>query len=431
MRLKEAIAKSLRKNVRTVIKAVSDRVALASEPLIGDYTIGFEPHQNYPAYEKLYYTDPDVALAIDTISALAVGGGMTFQSNSQATVAKIEQWAKNTNFQKITENNCKTHLVFGNAYSIPVEPASRENIVELQVLHPAHIKIKTDLTGRIEAYLYDPEKWDTKSQYYKEYEPDSIMHFRHNIIANNVYGISLLHPCYDIMQLLRRIEVTASHLAHRDAHRLLHVRVEPRDQRELIEDPATGLTPLEIKIKSVVEALSDRVQQLDDEAREFKISNTIGTDDMVEIKDLAASHDWNGLVNFVQHLQSKAQRALRVPPVFLGVPEGSNRATSTNQLRVFKKYIEGIQETIVSEYERVLFPLLPGDFDIEFEIPIAEDDSIWAEVAALLYEKGIMTLDEARQYFGLPPLNEWEPVMPKDILPGTLKALHFDETLLR
>jgi len=410
MGIRNALAKSFSRKTRAVIKAISDRVALAAQALIGDSTIGFDPHSNYPTYENLYYNDLDVALAIDTLTALAVGGGMTFQGK-EATVARIEKWSEDIGFQKVTENNVKTHLIFGNAYTIPVEPEKREHIVDLQVLHPAHIKIKTDITGRVEAYLYDPEKtWDSKSQYYKEYEPNDIMHFRHNVIANNVYGISLLHPCYDIIQLLRRVEVTAAHLAHRDAHRLLHVIGKPRDNRELMQDPATGLTPLEEKIKSAVDALSDRVQQLDDEAREFKISNTIGTDDTIEIKDLAASHDWNGLVNFIQHLQSKAQRALRVPPVFLGVPEGSNRATSTNQLRVFKKYIEGIQETVISEYERVLFPLLPGDFDLEFEIPLAEDDSIWAEVAAMLYEKGIMTLDEARQYFGLPPLNEEEPI---------------------
>lgn len=428
MRLRAAIKSAFSRGV-TIVKAATDRAVAVASPLKSEP--GFDPHSNYDLYEKLYYTDPDAALAVDTIAMLAVGGGITFHSRKEQTARWYEEWAKRVRFKGITENNIKTHLIFGNAYNIPVEPEKRENMVEIQVLHPAHVKIETDETGRVIKYIHDPEKlFNEGGRLARSYEPDQIMHFRHNIIANNVYGISLYHPAYDILETLRRVEVTAADLAHRDAHRLLWAKVSPRSNQELATNPDTGKPYLQEKIDTLKELLSNRVEERED-GRTYKVSNTIVTDDTVAISDLAASHNWSGLVQLLKHLQDKSHRALRVPPVFLGVAEGSNRATSYNQLRTFKKYIEGIQENIIEEYERVLLPLLPGDVDIEFEIPIAEDDSIWAEVAALLYDKGIMTLDEAREYVGLPSLNEEEPVMPRDAPQGTLKALHFDESLFR
>lgn len=397
-----------KKEKAVIIKGAVDRAITVTSPLKTEP--GFDPHENYDKYEKLYYSDPDAALAVDVITML-VCGSITFQG-SENSVKWYENWARKVGFQHITENNVKTHLIFGNAYCIPVEPSSRDLIVELQVLHPAYVRIKTDETGVIESYIYDPERFfDARGRLAHEYEPDQIMHFKHNVIANNVYGISIYHPAYEILEILRRIEVTCADLAHRDAHRLLWAKVSMREN-ELEVDPKTGRTYFEEKIDAVLKLLSNRVEERED-GRTYRVSNTIVTDDSVEIQDLAASHNFAGLVQLLKHLQDKAHRALRVPPVFLGVAEGSNRATSYNQLRIFKRYIEGIQERVVEEYERVLLPLLPGDVDIELETPLAEDESAWAEIAALLYDRGIMTLNEARAYVGLPPL-EIDEKIPKE-----------------
>jgi len=63
---------------------------------------------------------------------------------------------------------------------------------------------------------------------------------------------------------------------------------------------------------------------------QIAIVNQIVTDTAVELEVLDTKLDLPGLVEMIRYLQSQIDKALKVPRVFYGEPEGSNRATSYN-----------------------------------------------------------------------------------------------------
>ena len=59
---------------------------------------------------------------------------------------------------------------------------------------------------------------------------------------------------------------------------------------------------------------------------------------------------------------------------------------------------------VKEELESKLFPALGVDVEIEFEEITTEEEMAWANIAAKLYQVGVLDLNEARAYVGLPPL---------------------------
>jgi len=397
--LREKIAKIIApRNIFT--KAASDKVELLWTRL--QSAPGFDPSVNYEEYEKLYYTSPDAEAAISVIASFAVGGGIEFVSNDENAAEKCNEFASVVGLQNILQNDIKTHLIFGNAYNLIAE-GENDFGLELQVLHPRDVKIKTDKYGRIESYLYDI--YGVFGDKAIQIEPENMLHFRFNQIANNVYGLSMLHSAYNTINLKKKIELTTAVLAHRDAHRLLHAQVDITGLEA--KNPKTGKTYAEEKIDAVNALLKNRVKEQDDGT--YKISNNIVTDHTVKLNDLSASHDFSGVAKILEHLQKQTVKALKVPEVFLGIPEGSNRATSYNQLRAFILFIRSIQNHFAEELKRKLIPQLTDKkVDVVFKIPLKEDISFQVDSAVKLYTNGIADLNEARALVDLPPVDEEE-----------------------
>jgi len=276
----------------------------------------------------------------------------------------------------------------------------------------------------IQQYLYDPNEMFSASGTFMptlddsqrrllgnttSIEPGNMLHFKFNQIADNIYGISLLHPAYNIIELKKRIELTTAFMAHRDAHRLLHARVTIDPMRENAKNPTSGKTIGQEKIEAVNSLLKNRVQEKTDGT--WEVSNNIITDQNVELKDLASSAV-TGIDAIIAHLQTQTTKVLKVPDVFLGVPEGSNRAVSYNQLKAFALFIQSIQDTFAEEIQRKLIPQLTDKpVTIRFNEIVKEDELIWAQVAVQLYQAGIADLDEAQDFVNLEAKNP-EPALP-------------------
>lgn len=385
-------------------------------------TPGFDPRANYDKYEQLYYTSPDVSAAIDLIASIAIGPGYFFESDDDTAVQVCGEWGKKSSLKNILINCIKTHCVFGDSYALITLDESTS--IGLQVLHPRKVKPKTDTYGVVKNYLYDPNASFINTGTFMpkpdntqtrglsestEIDPSNMLHFRFNQIADNIYGISLLHPAYNNIELKKRIELTTAFMAHRDAHRLLHAKVTVDPTRENVKNPTSGKTFGQEKIEAVNSLLKGRVQEKSDGT--WEVSNNIITDQTVELKDLASSAV-TGIDAIIAHLQTQTTKALKVPDVFLGVPEGSNRAVSYNQLKAFALFIQSIQDTFAEEIQRKLIPQLTDKkVEIKFNEIVKEDEITWAQVAVQLYQAGVADLDEARDFVGLAK-KEGEPTLP-------------------
>lgn len=221
-------------------KAVFDYTKLKSLTETGLFTVettlatpvantgGFNPHPYYSTYEKLYYTSVDAKAHIDTLTQLVVGKGFEFVGNDKNAIETANEFARTVNLQDILERAILAHFVFGNGYVFIVEGDSNplKDYPALQVIHPRKVKIKVNEYGEIDGYLYDPTAQFLSEGSADLRDPQTVLDFAHNRVADNVYGISLLHTVYGVLDLKTKITRLLSTLAWRDSHRLLWAEVE-------------------------------------------------------------------------------------------------------------------------------------------------------------------------------------------------------------
>ncbi|AIY89909.1 phage portal protein [Geoglobus acetivorans] len=336
---------------------------------------------NYQNYEEAYFTSVDISTAIDLIAHFAV---TEFQfSGSEQDVKKAEMFAREMKLRTRLINDIRTMLIYGNAYEYL---ADSEIGIEMQFLNPKNVKVRIDEYGDVVAYVYSVAGEENDLQ------PERVLHFAYGRIGNSPYGYSLVHQVYNLLKLKQKLELMAAILAYKMGHPLLHAKVK---------NPAM--------IPEVEKVLQNRVQTNYDATNvedQIAIVNQIVTDDAVDLNAISSQLDLKGLVEMIQYLQGQIDKALKVPRVFYGEPEGSNRATSYNQLKTFSLFLQSLRSAIKEELEAKLFPLLGLDVEIEFEEIVIEDEMIWGELATQLYQAGIIDTDEARKLIGFSPLEE-------------------------
>ncbi|MBE8539434.1 phage portal protein [Geoglobus acetivorans] len=336
---------------------------------------------NYQNYEEAYFTSIDVSTAIDLIAHFAI---TEFQfSGSEQDVKKAETFSREMKLRTRLINDIRTMLIYGNAYEYL---ADSEIGIEMQFLNPKNVKVRIDEYGDIVAYVYSVAGEENDLQ------PERVLHFAYGRIGNSPYGYSLIHQVYNLLKLKQKLELMAAILSYKMGHPLLHAKVK---------NPAM--------IPEVEKVLQNRVQTNYDATNvedQIAIVNQIVTDDAVDLNAISSQLDLRGLVEMIQYLQGQIDKALKVPRVFYGEPEGSNRASSYNQLKTFSLFLQSLRSAIKEELEAKLFPLLGLDVEIEFEEIVIEDEMIWGELAVKLYEAGIIDTNEARDIIGYPPLEE-------------------------
>ena len=338
---------------------------------------------NYQAYEEVYFTSVDVSTAIDLIAHFAV---TEFQFvGPEQDVRKAEEFAKEIKLRTRLINDVRTMLIYGNAYEYLPDG---ENGVEMQYLNPKRVRVKVDEFGDILAYVY------STGNEQKDLPPDRVLHFAYGRIGNSPYGYSLIHQVYNLLKLKQKLEILSAVMAYRMSHPLLHAKVK---------NPA--------RIPDVERVLQNRVQtnynatNIEDQ---IVVVNQIVTDESTEFEVLESKLDLKGLVEMIQYLQRQIDKALKVPKVFYGEPEGSNRATSFNQLKTFSLFLQSLRAIVKEELEAKLFPLLNLDVEIEFEEVTIDEEMAWGDLAVQLYQAGVIDTNEARELIGFPPLESEE-----------------------
>ena len=357
------------------------------------YSYGQE-RNNYSTYENLYLYYSDVATAIDTIAAYAVGGGYNINGDiSDKVKGDVITWLNEQGFTRIILNVVKSMLIYGDAYILISDKQNGQGY-ELQVLDPNKTYININLYGEVIDYVFSPlgaiwQPGNNNSEFI-HLPPDRVLHFSYgNVISKSPYGSSLLRSVKELLDTKINLEKIASTMAWRMTHPLIHAKVGDEQNPPTLSD-----------ILNIEGLLKNRVRE------DGTIANNITTSYTVDIKSIPSNPDLNGLTTVLNHIQEQVDKALKVPKILMGQPEGSNRATSYNQLKGFIIFLEHIRNIIKDEINAKLIPLIAPGAIIEFNEVLKEDTFAWADVAVKLYHEGIITVDEARAMVELPPSSE-------------------------
>jgi len=107
--------------------------------------------RNYSDYERLYFTSPDVATAIDLIAHYCVTD-FNFIGNEK-DVERAKEFAKEVKLRTMLINAVRMMLIYGNSY-IYIADDENDFGIALQVLNPKSISVLVDSYGEITGYKY-------------------------------------------------------------------------------------------------------------------------------------------------------------------------------------------------------------------------------------------------------------------------------------
>lgn len=125
-------------------------------------------------------------------------------------------------------------------------------------------------------------------------------------------------------------------------------------------------------------------------------------------------------------LRDKIMTAFKNTPMSLGIVEDVNRAQGESSIISWKRsVIKPKIQRIVDAINEFIVPRYGDNLILGFKDPVPEDISEKVVMAAELYAKPlsqVLTQDEARELFGLPPLEEAETI-PKSVRNVNYKAV--------
>ncbi len=298
-----------------------------------------------------------------------------------------------------------------------------KGLLGIKPLDPIYMRVRRDSWNNIFGYIqwlsFPPALIDNDSMIHIRYRPKSTGY-------ESAYGVSILMPLIKNNDLLNMLE--------NDAAVWVHGRAVPPLIIKGGGDPQHPYS-------------TTQMQDLMNKLKERVAASMLFVKSDVAIEELqgaarALNIDW-----WITYLMNRRYEALGVPPVLMGIPEGTNRATSEVVFQDFITRLQLIQEFIADPIEtQVLYPLVLANFgetskdDKGKEIPMPKPHIVWKPIVEedrnmrsqrliQMFQAGAISVNEIRSSTGFKELEDekynevrGEPAMPfKEPLPGNEK----------
>ena len=366
---------------------------------------------NYAKLESIYKTDQLIFQAINIISSFAVSKGYEYVV-SENTEDQLEMRDKIISFDnkvglaKLLTDIVRHLHIYGNAYlEVVYSKTDDKKVVDLALIDPKTITFKKrgtgeidfDESGNIKGYI------QTVNAKKIELNPDQIIHFRINTIADSLTGTGIIEPLVKIIEAKRNIETGLAEAVYRHGFPQFHVKLGDTDHQPTAE-------------------------QVTEESEKYKRINSKSefvTPYYYDIKVLE-SPALKGGESYLKYFIDQIVAGTGVPKtILLGSGENSNRATSFTQQQNFFLYISGVQMLIGETIQKILFTKLLQvehcPISMSFNSLQTKTDLELAQEREIYIQNNVLTPDEVRQEMGLEPLSQ----TPNDEQPNSASSGDF------
>jgi len=370
----------------------------------GDDNQGRE--KKYRIYKEAYERVPLVTAIIDVQADQTVQEFYFEGENAE----KLEDWSDKLNLTQFFHRVTKSMLLYGNAY---VEIIKKSNeIEEMKVLDPVWIDVYRKPTGEITGYsqIMGDKKlvlWGTTGDkrvdaaFVKKIAKfDSLVHFRHNVLGSEKYGLSILSSLVESINIKLDMEQNLKKVLFKYVAPLIWAKVGNN------EFPAND---------DIVETISNTL-------RDLQAESEVTTSHLVELSVLDFNAKGMDIKTPIEHVESQIITGGQVPPILLGRATGVDKASAEVQLRSFGRHIKAIQRELKNEFEdQILIGQEVGSEKDKLIWTHAEEREREVEIDMLrgLVTDGILTPQKANDL--LPPRFREElpePVDPMALLNG-------------
>jgi len=303
----------------------------------------------FKKYKKAYEVIPLITAIIDVQADQAVQEFFFEGPNSE----KLTKWADKMNLSQFFHRIAKSLLLYGNSY-VEVLPT------ELKIINPVWMDVYREPTGEIIGYsqIIENEKlvlWgstgdkDKDDSFKKKISSfDNLVHFRHNVISSEKYGLSIIHPLLESLNIKLDMESNLRKVLFKYVAPLIWAKVG-NDQF-----PANS---------SIVADISGTL-------RDLQAESEITTSHLVDLSVLEFNAKGMDIETPLKHIEAQIITGGLVPPVLLG-REGSGTQNAEVQLRSFGRHIKALQRELKNEFEDKII--------ISQSLGSEEDKLIWTQ----------------------------------------------------
>lgn len=329
-------------------------------------------------------SDPIISAGVQvTVDNVAQGYSFKPQDDSDEAMSQMEQAEKlfyNDNFQDKIENITKSLVILADAFQEKRIWIDRGLVqMKTDIIDTASIKIKTNKdTGEVTGYAQVIDGTE-KVQLSK----NEVVHYRVNSFGSSHKGNSLIEAVLYSSALKKFIEKYNGSIFMNHKPRGVWMFPEEMGDDEFNEN-----------VKEIV----------DNKQKPHKDIFLKGSG--VDFKSFDASKDM-GFKEALQEARLEIVVGMLVPPIMIGIPEGSNRASADVELQSFDRRVASLQKSIQYKVDNEL--LKPLGFDkINFVLDKSSKRDEVRELERVNLMKGLITLNEARAELGLSELDEEE-----------------------
>lgn len=193
---------------------------------------------NWSTYWGYFNSIPELKSALLMKATWDVGKGYTADPETTVILDHISGWGKDT-FLDILFNMDLISRLAGDSYAEIIRDKNGL-LLNLKVLDPASIKIVVDERGMIIRY----EQTNKLSKQVIKFNPDEILHFSHNRLADQVHGIS------DITSMEQTILAELENFT--DLKKIMHRQARPMIMFKLGTDDPTKISAFVAKMDAAV-----------------------------------------------------------------------------------------------------------------------------------------------------------------------------------
>ena len=307
----------------------------------------------------MFRYDPVLSTALDLTVDLATYNGYDFvcKSERQRDMA-FNMFDNVLDFDQVIDNVLYSALIFGDAF-MEVRMAGNKPS-ELWPLESTEMKLVYDEHGEITGYQQMPHG---TAKDVIDFSVDEVIYFRMKWIGSRVNSYSPFEP------------------ASKSYATMMY-----------------GNQYLQSIFKNVPPKIMWTLKQASTEQRKLFIQNLLKAKsnpniDLVALgesdaKMLQVTFD-SGLVEVLDRLRQDVMMITRIPPVWLGITDGSNRSSSETMTIPFETRIKKLQSKIASAINKQLMPKLGlGDVTFKFNPISLRDEKLILEAARQLKDMG-------------------------------------------
>lgn len=335
----------------------------ASRGIIEDYRpatkeLLIEPTADYKTLLEMVNRDPVIWTAFDLTIDVATYNGYDFDGEGESDSLK-KKFEDELDFDQVIKNILWQMLIFGDAF-LEVGAKNWKEGDEVTEIHPLpthEMSIRYDKNGEILGYVQRPMNTRDTTKWI-DFPTEKIIYFRHYWIGNRVYSYSQLEPA-----------------AKGYASKIY--------ANNFLEKLFTNLHP---KIVYFVQnASKDEFTNFIENVRRAKVNPAI---DIVakgqgDAKLLQYAFD-GGLIDVLEYLRSEVLMVTRVPKIWVGMTDSSNRSTAEASIIPFETKVKRIQQVTESIINRELMPKINSSQRLRFNpISLMDEKSIFQNAQIL------------------------------------------------